>query len=360
MKLPLRKTLENIKIYEAGIPMEDIKRKYGLARVDKLSTNENPLNCSPKVIESVIKAASNLSLYPDGNSTELRKAIAKFYGVDKDEIIVTNGLDEMITILTMAFLDAGDETIIPDNTFSSYTIAAQIADANIKTVPIKNFKLDLDGIAKAIGDNTKLIWLCNPNNPTGTIFTEAEFFHFMSRVPKDTVVLYDEAYAEFVTDSDYPKDSFKLYKKYPNMVIMRTFSKVYGLAGLRVGYSFANKALLQSINKVRNVFNVNKLAQIAATVALDDQDFVKEVIAVNNEGKEYLYKSFDAMGITYIPSETNYILLDTGKDCGEVFESMQRQGVIIRPIRGTFIRVTIGTMDQNERFIGALKKVLAK
>lgn len=360
MKLPFRKTLDNMVTYDSGEPMENIKRKYRLSRVDKLSTNENPLNCSEKVIESVRNAASNLSRYPDGNSMELRRALAGFYGVKETEIIITNGLDEMITMLSMAFLNPGDETIISDITFSSYTIAAQIADAKIKTVPVKDFKLDLEGIAEAVTDDTKLVWLCNPNNPTGTIFTEAELMHFMSKIPENVVVVYDEAYAEFVTAPDYPRDSFKLYQRYPNMVILRTFSKVYGLAGLRVGYSFANEKLLYNINKIRNVFNVNKLAQVAATAALADQDFVKETISVNNGGKKYLYESFEEMNIAYVPTETNYIFLNVERDCNGVFESMREKGVLIRPIKGTFIRVTIGTMEQNERFIRALKDVLDK
>jgi histidinol-phosphate aminotransferase len=360
MKLPFRKTLDNITAYKPGKPIEDVQREYGLTHVDKLASNENPLNCSPLVIEAVREAAANLSIYPDGNATELKKAIAGFYGVKETEVMPTNGSDEMVSMLAETFLNPGDETIMADITFTSYIIAARMVDAKVVIVPLKNFKLDLDGMAKAITEKTKLIWLCNPNNPTGTMFTEAELTDFMAKVPENVVVVYDEAYVEFVTSPDYPKDSYKLYQKYPNMIVMRTFSKAYGLAGLRVGYSFAKEEILQNINKIRKAFNVNRLGQVAAVTALKDQEFVEKVFTVNKEGKEYLYKRFDEMGIKYVPTEANYVFTDVGRDCNEVFVELQKRGVIIRPIKDSFIRVTIGTMQQNERFIEQLKEVLGK
>ncbi len=360
MKLPFRKTLENITAYKPGKPIEDVQREYGLEKVDKLASNENPLNCSPLAIQAVREAAVNMSIYPDGNSTELKKAIADFYGVSETEIMPTSGSDEMVSMLAEAFLDPGDETIMPDITFTSYIIAARMVDSKVVIVPLKSFKLDLDGMAAAITDKTKLIWLCNPNNPTGTMFTEDELTAFMSKVPENVVVVYDEAYVEFVTSPDYPKDSYKLYQKYPNMIVMRTFSKVYGLAGLRVGYSFAGRDIMENINKIRKAFNVNRLAQAAAIAALKDQEFVKKVYAVNKEGKEYYYKCFEKMGLEYVPTQANYIFLDAGMDCNKVFVDMQKRGVIIRPIKGNFIRITIGTMEQNQRCISQLKDVLGK
>lgn len=360
MKLPFREALNSMTAYASGKTIEDIQREYGLTRVDKLAANENPLNCSEKVIETVRKAAANLSIYPDSNSTELKKAIAAFYGVKETEIMPTSGSDEMINMLAGTFLNPGDETIMADFTFASYITASKMADAKIITVPVRNFALNLEGMAEAITDKTRLIWLCNPNNPTGTMFTEAELYEFMSKIPNTVVVVYDEAYAEFVTDPHYPRDSFKLYRQFPNMIVMRTFSKVYGLAGLRVGYSFAHEEVLHNINKIRSVFNVNKLAQAAAVTALTDQAFVKKVIDLNNEGKSYLYKQFEEMGIMYVPTEANYIFLDVEKDCNEVFKGMERRGIIIRPVKETFIRVTIGTMEQNKVFIKGLKEVLSE
>ncbi len=360
MRLPFRKTLDNITAYKPGKPIEDVQREYGLEHVDKLASNENPLNCSPLAIEAVREAAANLSLYPDGNATQLKKAIANFYGVKETEVMPTCGSDEMVSLLAETFLDPGDETIMADLTFTSYIIAARMVDAKVVIVPLKNFKLDLDGMAEAITDKTKVIWLCNPNNPTGTMFTEAELTAFMKKVPGNVVVVYDEAYVEFVTNPDYPRDSYKLYQKYPNMIVMRTFSKVYGLAGLRVGYTLANEEILNNVNKIRKAFNVNRLAQVAAIAALKDQEFVEKVHKVNKEGKEYLYKSFEEMGIKYVPTEANYIFVDVGRDCNEVFVELQKRGVIIRPIKETFVRITIGTMQQNQRLVSQLKEVLGK
>jgi histidinol-phosphate aminotransferase len=360
MKLPFRRTLEGITAYKPGKPIEDVQREYGLKRVDKLASNENPLNCSPLAIEAVREAAANLSIYPDGNATGLKKAIAGFYGVKETEIMPTSGSDEMLSMLAETFLNPGDETIMADITFTSYIIAAKMVDAKVVIVPLKNFKHDLDGMAEAITDKTKLIWLCNPNNPTGTMFTEDELTAFMSKVPENIVVVYDEAYVEYVTSPQYPKDSYKLYQKYPNMIVMRTFSKIYGLAGLRVGYSFADQEIIQNVNKIRKAFNVNRIAQVAAIAALKDQEFVKKTFAVNKEGKEYYYKCFEEMGIEYVPTQANYIFLNVKRDCNEVFVELQKLGTIIRPVKGEFIRISIGTMEQNERCIANLKKVLNK
>jgi len=360
MQLPFRKTLEGITAYKPGKPIEDVQREYGLERVDKLASNENPLNCSPIATEAVIQAASNLSLYPDGNATQLKKAIANFYGVRETEVMPTNGSDEMVNMLAETFINPGDETIMADITFSSYIIAAKMVDAKVVIVPLKDFKHDLDKMAAAVTDRTKLIWLCNPNNPTGTMFTGDELDDFMSKVPDNIVVAYDEAYVEYVTSPHYPKDSYKLYRKYPNMVVMRTFSKIYGLAGLRVGYSFANQEILQNINKIRKAFNVNRIGQTAAIAALRDQEFVEKVHNVNKEGKEYYYRCFEDMGLEYVPTQANYIFVNVEKDCNEVFVELQKLGTIIRPIKGNYARISIGTMEQNERCIANLKKVLGK
>lgn len=360
MKVPLRKELESISPYKPGKPIEDVKREYGLEHVDKLASNENPLNCSPMVIQAVREAAANLSIYPDGNATDLKKALADFYGVKETEILPTSGSNEMITLLGETFLNPGDESIMADITFPSYMIVTKMMGATPVVVPLKNFTMDLEAMADAITDRTKIIWLCNPNNPTGTIFGQEELTAFMEKVPDNVLIVYDEAYNEYVTDPTYPKDGYKLYQKYPNMVVMRTFSKVYGLAALRVGYSLANEEILKNVNKIRRPFNVNRLAQIAAITALKDQEFVKKSFQVNKEGKEYLYKAFEEMGLVYAKSEANHIFVDVGRDCNEVFVELQKRGMIIRPITKTYIRITIGTMEQNERLVSLLKDVLGK
>lgn len=360
MKLPFRKELEVIKPYVPGKPIEDVQKEYGLKQVDKLASNENPINCSPKAIEAIKNEMENLAIYPDGNATELKKAIAEFYGVKTTEVMPTSGSDEMVSLIAETFLTAGDEAIQADITFTSYIIAVNMMGATPVVVPLKDFKLDLDGMADAITDKTKVIWLCNPNNPTGTMFNEQELYDFMKKVPDNIVVVYDEAYNEFVTDQSYPSESYKLYQKYPNMIVMRTFSKIYGLAALRVGYSFAREEILQEINKIRKAFNVNRLAQVAAIAALKDQAFVEKVYELNKEGKEFFYKAFAEMGLNYVPTEANHIYVDVQRDCNEVFIELQKRGMIIRPINKTFIRITIGTMEQNGRVISLLKEVLAK
>jgi len=360
MKVPVRKELEDMIPYKPGKPIEDVKREYGLEHVDKLASNENPLNCSPAVIQAVKEAAANLSVYPDGNATELKEAIAKFYGVKETEVMPTSGSNEMIWLLCKTFLNPGDESIMADITFVSYKIAVKTMGAVPIIVPLKNFRNNLDAMAEAITDKTRIIWLCNPNNPTATMTTEDELHSFMKKVPQDVLVAYDEAYVEYVTDPAFPKDGYKLYQKYPNMVVMRTFSKAYGLAGLRIGYTLANEELLNNINKIRRPFNVNRLAQVAAIAALKDQDFVKQSYEVNKEGKEYLYKALDEMGLTYVKSETNHIFIDVEKDCNEVFVELQKRGMIIRPVTKTYIRPCIGTMEQNKRLVALLKEVLGK
>ncbi len=360
MKVPVRKQIEGLTPYKPGKPIEDVQREYGLEQVDKLASNENPLNCSPVVIKAVKEAAANLSIYPDGNATELKEAIAEFYGVKVSEIMPTSGSNEMVWLLAKTFLNPGDEAIMADYTFVSYKIATITMGAVPVIVPVKDFSLDLDAMADAITEKTRIIWLCNPNNPTGTLFSEEELHSFMKKVPEDVLVAYDEAYIEYVTDPSFSKDGYKLYQRYPNMVVMRTFSKIYGLAALRVGYTLANEEVLDNINKIRRPFNVNRLAQVAAIAALKDQDFVKRSYEVNMEGKEYLYRAFDEMGLTYAKSETNHIFVDVEKDCNEIFVELQKRGTIIRPFPRTYIRVTIGTMEQNKKFVALLKEVLDK
>ncbi|SCZ05733.1 histidinol-phosphate transaminase [Alkaliphilus peptidifermentans] len=359
MTLKFRPEIKDLVPYKPGKPIEDVKKEYGLTEVIKLASNENPLGSSPKAKEAVVKSVEELHLYPDGNSTDLKEAIANFFGVKATQVLPSSGSDEMVDQISKTFINHGDEIIIADVTFPRYLSTAIMMGGTPVVVPLKDFTYDLEGMKKAITEKTKLIWLCNPNNPTGTMFTEKELLDFLNAVPKNIIVLYDEAYNEYVTRDDYPKNSIPLLDKYPNVIIMRTFSKIYGLAALRVGYTIASEEIIENINKIRGPFNVNTSAQMAAIAALEDQDFLKESYRVNKEGKEYLYKAFDDMGIWYAPSETNHIFLDAKKDCQEVFTELQKRGMIIRPMYKTYIRVSIGTMDQNKKFIELLKEVLA-
>lgn len=358
MNISYREELKELSPYKPGKPIDDVKREYGLKEVIKLASNENPLGCSEKAKEAVKAACENLSIYPDGNATLLKEALAKKYNISTDEILPSSGSDEMIDLIAKTFINKGDEIIMADITFPRYIATTKMMGGIPKIVPLKNYTYDLDGMLKAITDKTKLIWLCNPNNPTGTMVSEKDIINFLDKVPENVVVAYDEAYREYVTRKDYPMDSIKFVKTYPNVLTMRTFSKAYGLAGIRVAYTIANKEIIENINKVRGPFNVNSLAQIAAIAALEDKEFLQKCFDVNVEGKKYLYDEFEKMGLFFPPSETNHIFVDVKKNGNEVFVEMQKRGVIIRPMGGTFIRVSIGTMEENKKFVEVLKEVL--
>ncbi|MBM7615348.1 histidinol-phosphate transaminase [Alkaliphilus hydrothermalis] len=360
MAIKFRPEIKDLVPYKPGKPIADVKREYGLDEVTKLASNENPLGYSPKVKEAILSVVDELHLYPDGNITLLREAIAKKFNAKASQVLPSSGSDEMVDITSKTFLNPGDEVILADVTFPRYLSTAIMMGATPVVVPLKNFFYDLETMKSKITDKTKLIWLCNPNNPTGTMHTEEAIYDFLDSVPKDVVVVYDEAYREFVTREDYLQDSTVLLDKYPNVIIMRTFSKAYGLAALRVGYTMASEEIINNLNKVRGPFNVNTIAQVAAIAALEDQDFIKKSYEVNLEGKEYLYKQFEEMGIEYAPSETNHIFFNGKIECQELFTELQKRGMIIRPMYGTYSRVSIGTMPQNELFIKLYKELLNK
>lgn len=358
MTIKFREELNDLTAYKPGKPVEDVKREYGLDKVIKLASNENPLGCSPKVKEALLKAIDNLAIYPDGNATLLKEVIAQKLDIKPTQVLPSSGSDEMIDMISKAFINKGDEVIMADITFPRYIATCKMMSGTPVIVPLKDWTYDLNGMLSAITDKTKLIWLCNPNNPTGTMFTEEKLINFLKSVPKNIVVIYDEAYNEYVTRDDYPKNSIELLKEYSNLIVMKTFSKMYGLASLRVGYTMASEEIIGNINKIRGPFNVNRLAQIAAIAALEDDEFVKKCYDVNKQGKEYLYKEFKKLGLEFAPSETNHIFVNVEKDGNEVFVELQKRGMIIRPMPGTWIRVSIGTMEQNEIFIKLLKEVL--
>jgi len=358
MSINYRQEIEGLKPYKPGKPIEDVKREYGLDRVIKLASNENPLGYSKKVKEVLINSLDNLAIYPDGNATALKEALSEKLNVSTDKILIPSGSDEMIDLISKTYISPGDEVIMADITFPRYIATTKMMGGTPVIVPLKDFTFDLEGILEKITDKTKLIWICNPNNPTGTMVTEAELVKFFDKVPENVLIAYDEAYREFVTRDDYPMDSIKFVEKYPNILVMRTFSKAYGLAGIRVAYTVGTPDIIENINKVRGPFNVNSLAQIAAIAALEDQDFIKEIYNVNLEGKNYLYNEFEKLGFEFPESETNHIYVNVERDAEEIFVELQKRGVIIRPMGGTWIRVSIGTMEQNRIFIEKLKEVL--
>lgn len=358
LSISFREEIKNLEPYKPGKPIEDVKREYNLDHVVKLASNENPIGCSPKVKETIINALDSLAIYPDGNATLLKEKLSSRLGVTVDEVLPSSGSDEMIDMIAKAYINKNDEIIMADITFPRYIQTTEMMGGTPIVVPLKDFKFDLDAMLDKISEKTKIIWICNPNNPTGTMITESEFVNFLDKVPSNVLVISDEAYREYVTREDYPHDTVKLINDYPNLLVMRTFSKAYGLAGIRVAYTIGSKDILEKINRIRGPFNVSSLAQIAAIVAIDDEEFLKKAYDVNLEGKNYLYSEFDKMNLKYIPSETNHILVNVGKNGQEVFLEMQKRGIIIRPSTGDFIRVSIGTMEENKLFIEKLKEVL--
>jgi len=340
------------------IPYSPGKLKPGAI---KLASNENPLGMSPKARETFLQAADTISLYPDGACVKLKNALAEKYTLAPGNFSVGNGSDEVLVLIAGAYIEPGDNAVTSDVTFSEYTFATKLFGGTMKYAPMNEGCFQLDAIAALIDSRTKIVFLCNPNNPTGTYFTNEALRAFMKKVPQETLVVLDEAYREYVDASDFP-DSVALLKEYSNMIVLRTFSKIYGLAGLRVGYGISSTQIVTDMEKTRTPFNVNSVAQATALAAIDDTEFVTRSRAVNREGKTYLYTSFDRLGLKYYKTEANFIFVYINQDCTAAFEKLMGLGVTIRPMRSfgilDAIRVTIGTPEQNEFFIRSLKSIL--
>lgn len=362
MKNPAKKHLRSIAVYKPGKPIEELKRELGLKEAVKLASNENALPPSSGVISSIIRAAKNLNRYPDSGSYYLKKELALRFKLKPSNFIIGNGSDEIITFAIRTFLKKGDEVIIAKPTFLIYGIAAGIENVSIKYVPLKELRYDLDAIKKAVTNKTKLIFIANPDNPTGTYTTGEEVDKFMSSLRKDVIVFFDEAYYEFAQEfNDYPK-TVKFLKKDRNVIITRSFSKAYSLAGLRIGYGIACPGIIESMNKVRDPFNVNSLAQAGAMAALEDNSFLLKTRRLVKDGKKFLYNELALMGIRYVPSATNFILIDTGKRAEYIYNKLLRKGIIIRNMKAWglngFLRVTVGTQKENRKFIKRLSEIM--
>lgn len=358
----LKYVSENIKKlvpYSPGKPIEELERELGIKGAIKLASNENPLGPSGKAIEAIGKYLKKVHRYPDGGGFYLRGAIARQWGVSPDAVILGNGSNEIIELLIRTFMSPGDNAVTSENTFSVYRLIVTAANGTVTAVPMKEGRYDLAGMAEHITSKTRLVFISNPNNPTGTIVTAEEVKDFMSRVPEDVLVVFDEAYAEYVTSKRYP-ETLGYLREGRNVAILRTFSKIYGLAGLRIGYGVTKTEIAEMANRVRQPFNTNALAQVAALAAIEDDRHVTESRRINNEGKEFLYGEFDSMGIKYLPTEANFIYFQAGDNGKAIFDAMLREGIIIRHIGGPNLRVTIGLPGENKRFIERLRKVLCK
>jgi len=346
--------------YEPGKPIEEVEREYGIANSVKLASNENPLGPSPKAVAVLRAKLDQLHLYPDGDCFYLKNGLAKKLGVAPDQLIFGNGSNEIIELAVRTFLRPGDEAVMAQQAFVVYQLIVQAVGGKSVQVPLRDYTHDLSAIAAAVTAQTRIVFLANPNNPTGTIFRRDEWVKFLATVSPDVLLIVDEAYFEYVQDSSYP-NSIDYHADGRAILTLRTFSKLYGLAGLRVGFGVGNQQLISLMQRVRQPFNVNAPAQWAALAALDDRDHVDRSLAVNREGLEFLGAEFKKLGLQFVPSQGNFVLVRVGKGA-EVFTQLLRQGVIVRPMGGykfpEHVRVTVGTMAENQKFIAALREVI--
>lgn len=355
----LKKGLEKVNNYEPGKPIEEVRRALNLKEVYKLASNEIPF--IPAFIHSAIRREiNNINRYPEAGCFYLRKILAKKLQVEEGQIVFGNGSDEIITLSLKALIDEGDEVITAYPTFLIYEIQAQIAGAEVIKVPLKNFSYDLDAIAEKISLKTKIIFIANPDNPTGSYLTHRQVEVFLKKVPKRVLVFFDEAYFEFAP-SDFPRTKEFLDSR-ENIIFTRTFSKAFGLAGLRIGYGVTTLQLAAGLNKVREPFNVNRFAQVSACAAIKNKTFVKKAVSYIGKEKAYLYKELEKLNIAFFKSAANFILVDFKRSTREFYDYLLRRGVIIRELKGwglnNFFRVTVGLHKENKKFISCLKEYI--
>ena len=357
-----RDSIDGLPEYIPGKQVEEVAREYGIDRIIKMASDENPLGPSPKAVQAIRDLSSSSSVYPDQNHAMLREALAAKLGLSTENLIIGNGSDEIMLLIAQVFLSAGDEVVIAENTFSMYEFVTKIMDGKCVFVPLKDNVYDLNAMAQAINGKTKIVFLCNPNNPTGTIFYKEQFNSFLKKLPSNVIVVVDEAYGEFVDDTDYPNGAEYLLNKGLNLIVLRTFSKLFGLAGLRIGYGISRPDLIKYLNLAKMPFNVNRIGQAAAQAALADDEFIKNTLVNNSEGKKYLYAELDKLGLKYEKTQANFLMIEFDFPADEIFLQMLKKGIIIRPLISfgivNAIRVTIGTREQNEQFISALQEIL--
>jgi histidinol-phosphate aminotransferase len=345
--------------YEPGKPVEELAREMGLQpeEIVKLASNENPLGPSPKAVAAMRDALDRAHFYPDGGGWALRTAIAEKLGLTRENVVLGNGSNEIIEFIGHAFLRPGDEVITARHAFAVYTLMAQLFGAKTIEVPDPGFTHDLNAMLAAVSWRTRQIFIANPNNPTGTMVGQQEIDDFMARVPEDVLVVFDEAYYEFL---DNPPDVLKFVHAGRNVVVMRTFSKIQGLAGLRIGYGLAPKEIADVLQKTRQPFNANSIAQAGALAGISDEEYMRKTRALTHEGREFLQSAFSSMGLEFVPSAANFVLVRVG-DGDKVFEALLRRGLIVRAMRSyklpEWIRVSVGTMDQNRRFVAELERL---
>lgn len=359
----VRNEVKGMKRYIAGKPISEVKRELGLEKIVKMASNENPFGCSKRVRESLLRTYQDVALYPDSSSYSVREALMRKYGRPIEEIFVGGGSDSLIKVIFSTFINKGDEMVTGDHSFSRYEDNAKLSGATIVRSKMSNLVYDLEEMKNCITEKTKIMFLCSPNNPTGSSVGKMEFEKFLQDVSENIIIVMDEAYREYVTREDY-FDSLDYLDAHKNLIVLRTFSKAYGMASLRIGYGFASSEFVNYFYRVIDPFDVNLFAQEAAVEALKDQEFIKMVHDENRKGKEYFYEELDKMNLSYVLSDANFILFDTGENDMLLFERLMKMGYIVRP--GSFLnlpgylRVTISTMENNKGFMEALKSALGE
>ncbi len=358
--LKYREELDSIENYKPAKSLESVTREFGVTEIIKLAGNENRLGCSNLAKEAVRNFVDELSFYPDFDVTRLRERLSKELKIKGEQLIFGNGSFELLSLIAKAFISKGEESIIPEITFGWYKSVTLQMGGKIEWVSLKEYKIDLDAIKARINENTRVIWICNPNNPIGTFIDETSLKNFLESVPRDIIIVLDEAYYEFADDSNYP-DSIKLLEEYKNIIILRTFSKVYGLASLRLGYGIADSELISYLYKVKEPINVNMVAQVAALASLDDQEFKNKVLDNNKKSKQLYYDELDKSNLEYIKTQGNFIMINTKLNGDFVAEEFLKRGIIIRSgvefKMPEWIRISIGTYEENVKVLEVLKEI---
>lgn len=359
----IREEIKKLKPYIPGKPIEEVKEEYGLDRVIKLASNENSLGVSEAVQEVMAGESVNINRYPDGGCRLLKKDMASKLNLQEDMILFGNGSDGLLKVIGETFLKKNQEVIISNPTFVEYIFVANMMGAHLIRIFMDNYKQNLQAMLEAIRGNTRMVFLTSPHNPAGTIFSKKDFAEFMNNIPDNVIVVVDEAYFEYMQNEDYPDVIEYIKKGYP-VIVLRTFSKAYGLAGLRLGYAIASPEIIKPMSMVRDPFNVNRIAQEAARAVIKDNSFLQKTIEMNEKGKQYLYQELEKRDINYVPTEANFILINMEMDSMYVFNKLLRMGVIIRPGKPLgypeHIRVTVGLPEENKIFINSIDKLLVE
>lgn len=367
MGIIIPKKIMELNPYVPGKPIEQVQRERGLKKVIKLASNENPLGPSPKAVEAILKKVNESNYYPEDDSYYLREGIAEFTKFPREWIIVGAGGAELIKMIAVAFMDEGEKSIIPEKSFLMYTLAVQevAGKEGIIKVPLtSDYRIDIEGIIGALNEKVKIIWIANPNNPTGTIIKKSEMDRLLEKMGENQILVYDEAYNEYVDDPEYPSGFDYLKKGEKRLIVLRTFSKIYGLAGLRVGYAVCIPEFVNILFKVKTPFNVPRISQEAALSALHDDEHIRKSIETNKNGRDFLSKAFHEMGIKFLPSQANFITIIPESDPLTIYEKLLEKGIIVRPLKAfempEGLRITIGREEENIYLVNALKEVLSE